>query len=354
MSKLAVKYITKRQAMPASAEGDHEEHPVFWELCGVDLHVNAGEALGLVGDNGAGKSTLMQIMSGRITQTTGFVNGATRVNLASLTTIAPNVRRLPVGKWIERRMDAAEVDELQRPHIKQAILNFAELGQWQYCPVGRLETGLLARVALGLALFITPDVVLIDELLTLLDANFYAKTSVQINKLKKQGVAFVIADPQDRVIESFCERTVWLDFGRIREAGATPEVMTKYEFNRNWYRALSWPEQLAYIKKKQQEQLDFDVDTEYTRFKNEQFDKGYSIKDKARLRKRFFVEHGEDPLATPAETQAAQQKPKKKKKHHWGRWLLCLCVIGVLGCGAYWLSTHGGIFPLVRLMHHFR
>ena len=139
----------------------------------------------------------------------------------------PSVGGLPVGKWIERRMDAAEVDELQRPHMKQAILNFAELGQWQYCPVGRLETGLLARVALGLALFITPDVVLIDELLTLLDANFYAKTSVQINKLKKQGVAFVIADPQDRVIESFCERTVWLDFGRIREAGATPEVMTK-------------------------------------------------------------------------------------------------------------------------------
>lgn len=136
--------------------------------------------------------------------------------------------------------------------------------------------------------------------------------------------------------------------------GSGKPALPKYEFNRNWYRALSWPEQLAYIKKKQQEQLDFDVDTEYTRFKNEQFDKGYSIKDKARLRKRFFVEHGEDPLATPAETQAAQQKPKKKKKHHWGRWLLCLCVIGVLGCGAYWLSTHGGISPLVRLMHHFR
>lgn len=347
MAKIELKYITKESPLLIDKKEKNKgvvqtaENDGFWQLRGISLNVSDGEAVGLVGMNGSGKATLLQIIAGVTQQTTGFITTSSRINFASVThgliddqTGLENIRT---------KISQAQIDSFKGDHLTNGVINFCELGQWLYRPVSEYSVGMRARLSLGMALYIEPELVLIDDLFFLLDQDFFQKTSARIQRLKDLGVSFFISDSRGLNVEAFCERTVWLQFGEQQDFGPSQDVMQQYQYFTNYYYGLSLPEQNDYLAKKQQEQVNFDIDRLYDEFKGEQYKQGYTRKDEPRMRKAFFVERGSDPVgkekerkaeSTTETTTTAENQPKKSGK--WG-WIVTFALIILFG-GGWWLA----------------
>lgn len=347
MAKIELKYITKESPLLIDKKEKNKgvvqtaENDSFWQLRGISLNVSDGEAVGLVGMNGSGKATLLQIIAGVTQQTTGFITTSSRINFASVThgltddqTGLENIRT---------KISQAQIDSFKGDHLTNGVINFCELGQWLYRPVSEYSVEMRARLSLGMALYIEPELVLIDDLFFLLDQDFFQKTSARIQRLKDLGVSFFISDSRGLNVEAFCERTVWLQFGEQQDFGPSQDVMQQYQYFTNYYYGLSLPEQNDYLAKKQQEQVNFDIDRLYDEFKGEQYKQGYTRKDEPRMRKAFFVERGSDPVvkekerkagSTTETTTTAENQPKKSGK--WG-WIVTVALIILFG-GGWWLA----------------
>lgn len=341
MAKLEIKYITKSAPMLTDSK-DNKGAPVkFWKLRGISLDLSAGEAIGLIGMNTASKSLLLQIIGGKVKQTTGFITTKHKINLASVSEIDPNLSGLENIRKVIKQKD---IDELKGNHLTNAVINFVDFGQWLYQPASGYSLGMKARLALGMALFIEPQIVLIDEILSLLDQSFFNKVAQKIQDLKDVGCSFIIADTKPLYMERFCERTVWLQFGQVQDFGPTKDVLQQFTFSQDWFNALSLPEQNDYLADKQFEQVQFNVDRIYEEFKVEQFKHGYTRKDEPRMRKAFFVERGLDPVvveqAQPKDTKTPQ-KETKRNMNQVTTWILGLVIIVLLvGAGGFWLHNH--------------
>ncbi|WP_405076555.1 ATP-binding cassette domain-containing protein [Ligilactobacillus acidipiscis] len=346
MAKIELKYITKESPLLIDKKERNKgvvqtaENDSFWQLRGISLDINDGEAVGLVGMNGSGKSSLLQIIAGLTQQTTGFITCPSRINLASATHgLADDQTGL---ENIRTKIAEADIDSFKGDHLTNGVINFCELGQWLYRPVSEYSIGMRARLSLGIALYIQPELVLIDDLFFLLDQDFFQKTAARIQRLKDLGVSFFISDSRGLNVEAFCERTVWLQFGEQQDFGVSRDVMQQYQYFIDYYYGLSLPEQNDYLAKKQQEQVDFDISHLYDEFKSEQFKQGYTRKDEPRMRKAFFVERGADPVGKTAkkektvntESEPAPAQPKKSGKMGW---IVTAAVILVFG-GGWWFA----------------
>lgn len=350
MAKIELKYITKNELLQTEIkeaktllQTPPKKH--FWELCGISFSINYGEAVGLVGVNGSGKSALMKIIAGLERQTTGFITTKSKVNYASVTTgfdfEATGLEN------IRQKISQANIDSFKGDHLTNAIINFTEIGQWLYRPVKSYSLGMKARLALGLALFIEPDLVLLDDVLYLLDRAFYQKVARKIQMLKDNGCSFLISDTRGLMLESFCERTLWLEFGVQEDFGATKEVLPQFDYYLDWYNNLELPEQNKFLAKKQAAQSDFDVSIVYEKFKIEQFRHGYTRKDEARMRKAFYVDRGVDPVSGDVEheiqkNQANRDLKKATKMSLKLKVVLSVIILVVVG-GLLWLTTNESI-----------
>lgn len=340
MGKLQIKYITKEMSISRRKKDKkkkkekNEEHQ-FWVLRGISLDINDGEAIGVVGCNGSGKSTLMRIISGLDEQTTGFITTHSRITYAGTTeTLDPELTGL---ENIQKAIDKSDISDFKGDHITNAIVNFTELGQWLSCPVKSYSTAQYARLSMGIAMHLEPDVVLLDSVFGVLDQPFYMKASDKVQELKDKGVSFIIADSKSIVVEGFCERALWLQYGEVQDFGPTQSVVQQYNYSLDWFNALSRPEKNDYIAKKQQEQLDFNIDSVYEEFKIEQFRHGYTRKDEPRMRKAFYVEKGADPVS---QDQLANQNQKIEKKK-WPKVVLTLILlVALLLCAGYFLAVN--------------
>jgi len=172
-----------------------------------------------------------------------------------------------------------------------------------YRPVKEYSTGMYARLALSIVLFIDPELVILDEVLSPVDRNFYFKAVQKIQQLKDTGVTFIVSEVRPVIIETLCERTALLQFGVLQDFGATTEVIRQYEYACEWVANLTLPEKNDYLAEKQAEQVNFDINKVYEVFKSEQFKHGYTRKDEPRMRKEFFVERGNDPVQREKTTQ---------------------------------------------------
>lgn len=350
MAKIELKYITKNELLQTDIkeaktllQNPPKKH--FWELRGITFSINYGEAVGLVGVNGSGKSALMKIIAGLERQTTGFITTKSKVNYAS---VAAGLNFEATGlENIRQKISQENIDSFKGDHLTNAIINFTEIGQWLYRPVKYYSLGMKARLALGLALFIEPDLVLLDDVLYLLDRAFYQKVARKIQLLKDNGCSFLISDTRGLMLESFCERTLWLEFGAQEDFGATKEVLPQFDYYLDWYNNLDLPEQNKFLAKKQAQQADFDVSVVYEKFKIEQFRHGYTRKDEARMRKAFYVDRGIDPVSGDLEhevekIQANKALKKATKMSPKLKVALGLLVIIILGAGV-WVATNDSI-----------
>lgn len=313
MKKLEIKYIAK--SVPLQVDKKirvswlSDESRDFWLLRGITFDVTQGEAVGVIGENGSGKTELLKIIAGLERQSTGFITTDAKINYAGLDSIDPNLTGL---ENIRNAIEDSGVDKFKGDHLTNGIIDFTEAGQLLYRPVREYSVGMQARLVLGLALYINPELVVIDDVLSMLDQTFFEKTIKRIQKLKDTGTTFIISDVKNIVIESLCERCAWISFGELQDFGPTKDIIRQFEYSFEWYRSLTLPEKNDYLANKQREQMMFDVRVLYDEFKSEQFKHGYTRKDEPKMRRAFYVEHGADPVSeTGKKLNQKQRKPRK-------------------------------------------
>jgi lipopolysaccharide transport system ATP-binding protein len=201
----------------------------FWALKSVSLEVNAGETLGVLGRNGAGKSTLMRVFAGIILPDRGAVRSqpGLRTTLLSIgvgshSTLSGRQNAILNGMMLgasRRQM----IDRLDR------IKDFSELGHFFEEPIYTYSSGMHARLGFATAMEVDPDIMLIDEMLSVGDSSFQRKSADALLARLKSGKTAVLISHDAATIKRLCSRAVWIEEGAVIAEGAPDEVGGKYE-----------------------------------------------------------------------------------------------------------------------------
>jgi ABC-type polysaccharide/polyol phosphate transport system ATPase subunit len=203
------------------------ESQAFWPLKDVSFTLNKGDTLGIVGHNGAGKTTLLRLLSGIIEPTEGHitVNG----RFATLIGLGAGFDYERTGR--ENIYLNAAIQGVQPEEIEQRvndIIEFAELGEFIDRRVKLYSSGMIARLGFSVAVHILPDIVFLDEILSVGDTAFQEKSSERIMQLRERNTTLVFVSHSMVSIQKMCKRAIWLDHGQVRMDGPTEEVIKAY------------------------------------------------------------------------------------------------------------------------------
>mgnify|MGYP002593664682 FL=1 len=200
----------------------------FIALNHISFDVQKGDILGFIGFNGAGKSTLLKILAGVLTPTTGSVTVKG--------TIAPLIE---VGAGFDPELTARENIYLNgailgysKAFIEQrfdSIIEFAELKDFVNVPVKNFSSGMYARLGFSIATAVQPDILIVDEVLSVGDFRFQQKCEERIRKMIEDGVTILLVSHDMDMIERLCNKVLWLDHGEMKDLGATESVCEEYK-----------------------------------------------------------------------------------------------------------------------------
>ncbi|MEL6930408.1 MAG: ABC transporter ATP-binding protein [Cyanobacteria bacterium J06600_6] len=200
----------------------------FWALKDVNFQLKKGEALGLIGANGAGKSTLLRIISGLINPDTGSIKIKGRV--APLIALSAGFNPILTGREnIYANMSILGLAKSEIDEKFDAVVDFAELWDAIDAPVQTYSSGMSARLGFACAIHVEPEILLIDEVLSVGDIKFRMKCHQRLAKLRKQGTAFILVSHNSHSILNICNSAIYLQKGKLISAGETESVITKYE-----------------------------------------------------------------------------------------------------------------------------
>lgn len=199
----------------------------FTALQDVSLRVYKGEVLGIVGYNGAGKSTLLKIIAKVIKPTSGRVQVHGR--------IAPLIE---LGAGFDPNLTGREnifmnglTLGLTEKFIKdnyQEIVAFSELEKFIDVPLKNYSSGMKARLGFAVATSIKPDILIVDEVLSVGDAKFQMKCRERIHELLKRKTTVLLVSHSLQTIKDLCDRCLWLDYGQVKAIGTTGEILESF------------------------------------------------------------------------------------------------------------------------------
>jgi ABC-type polysaccharide/polyol phosphate transport system ATPase subunit len=199
----------------------------LWALNGISLSVSNGEVLGVIGPNGAGKSTLMKVIARVLPPTTGRV--VVRGHLAPL---------IELGAGFNLELTGAENTLLygtllgRKPATMKerlpAIARWAELEEYMDVPLRSYSSGMVVRLAFSIAVDGTPDVLLVDEVLSVGDERFQRKSIGRLHELIDGGTAVVFVSHNLESVKDIADRVIWLDQGQVKMVGDTDDVVNAY------------------------------------------------------------------------------------------------------------------------------
>ncbi|MGD1872012.1 MAG: ABC transporter ATP-binding protein [Mastigocoleus sp.] len=200
----------------------------FWALKNVDLQLKKGESIGLVGANGAGKSTLLRIISGLIKPDTGNVK--VRGKLAPLIALGAGFNPILTGREnVYANMAILGLSSSEITERFEDVIQFAEIDEAIDAPVQTYSSGMAARLGFACAVYIEPDILLIDEVLAVGDIKFRMKCYQRLEKMRENGTAFILVAHNPHVILNVCDRAVYLNKGNFICEGRTEDILNQYE-----------------------------------------------------------------------------------------------------------------------------
>ena len=203
-------------------------HQAFEALADVSLELRQGESLGIIGENGAGKSTLLKLLSGVTSPTGGTIS--VRGKVASLLELGMGFHPEFTGRN-NIRLNAAMMG-LSESEVEQKIpeiIAFSELGEFIDRPVKTYSTGMAMRLGFAIAVQVEPDILIIDEALSVGDGYFQKKCMSCIQSFVASGRTLVFCSHAMYYVSAYCQRALWLRQGRIAAAGPVEEVVRDYE-----------------------------------------------------------------------------------------------------------------------------
>ncbi len=203
-------------------------HQAFEALADVSFELRQGESLGIIGENGAGKSTLLKLLSGVSAPTSGTV--AVRGKVASLLELGMGFHPEFTGRE-NIRLNAAMMG-LSEPEVERKIpeiIAFSELGEFIDRPVKTYSTGMGMRLGFAIAVQVEPEILVIDEALSVGDGYFQKKCMTCIQDFVESGRTLIFCSHAMYYVSAYCRRAIWLRNGRVAASGPAEEVIREYE-----------------------------------------------------------------------------------------------------------------------------
>ena len=199
----------------------------FWALRDVSFDIQKGEVVGIVGKNGAGKSTLLKIISGILKPTGGTVEVHGNI-----------VPMLELGSGFDHDLTGREniflngailgySEEFLKAKYDE-IVEFSELGKFIDVPLRNYSSGMMMRLAFSVATVVNPDVLIVDEILAVGDADFQAKSKARMLELMGGGTTVLFVSHSIDQIREMCDRVIWLEHGQVKMLGETDAVCDQY------------------------------------------------------------------------------------------------------------------------------
>jgi ABC-2 type transport system ATP-binding protein len=206
-----------------------EEIETLWALRDVTLNVSPGETLGLVGRNGSGKSTLLKVIAGIYPPTHGRVRLPNGARVGTMIELGVGFHPELTGK--ENIFLGASIHGLSRKEIEDiynGVVEFSELEDFMDTPIKNYSSGMHARLGFALAIQLQPDVLIIDEVLSVGDEAFQRKCMDQIDLFRTQGKTIIFVSHDAGLVTRLCDRVCVLDYGRLFFLGNPLEAIDRY------------------------------------------------------------------------------------------------------------------------------
>ncbi len=202
-------------------------HHDFYALKDVSFEIKKGETVGIIGRNGAGKSTLLKIITGVLTPTSGevHVNG----KIASLLELGAGFNPEMTGLeniYLNGTIMGFTKEEMDKK--VDDIIAFADIGDFIYQPAKMYSSGMYARLAFAVSINVEPDILIVDEALSVGDIKFQLKCVNKFNELQKKGVTILFVSHDIFLVRSFCNKAIWIADGQLKEEGDITEVTAHY------------------------------------------------------------------------------------------------------------------------------
>lgn len=202
-------------------------HHDFHALRDVTFEVKKGETVGILGKNGAGKSTLLKILTGVLTPTSGSVQVSGKVSALLELGAGFNSELSGIENVYFNGMLMGYSREEMEARLDD-ILSFADIGEFVQQPVKTYSSGMFVRLAFSVAINVTPDILIVDEALSVGDMFFQAKCMAKMRKMIDSGVTLLFVSHSSAAVKSLCSKAVLLDEGRVAAFGESSDVTEKY------------------------------------------------------------------------------------------------------------------------------
>jgi ABC-2 type transport system ATP-binding protein len=203
---------------------ESRSHVIINALKNVDLDMHDGDRVGLVGDNGSGKSTLLRVISHVYPPSGGTATIIGKVSPMFETTLGMSMD----ATGLENIQIAGTIWGMTRAQIRNSIddiVEFTELGDYLKFPVRTYSNGMMLRLAFAIATVRDPEILAIDEVIGVGDANFFEKAFARLLRLVERSRILVVAAHQDDMLRRICNKAVWLSHGSLKAYGPIDDVL---------------------------------------------------------------------------------------------------------------------------------
>lgn len=219
----------------------------FYALRNISFSVNKGDILGFIGTNGSGKSTLSNIIGGIVPETSGKVKVTGKTALIA---VASGLKDDLTGRDnIELKLLMLGFNQNEIKKLEPSIIEFSELEKFIDQPVKSYSSGMKSRLGFAISINVDPDILIIDEALSVGDRAFADKCLFKMREFKEKGKTMIFVSHSLGQMREFCEKILWLEYGTIRDLGPVEEVIPKYESFIKDFKAMTKEEKDKYKEK---------------------------------------------------------------------------------------------------------